>query len=257
MYIPGGVFRMGDKDATDGMGGPEEVPAHDVEVDGFLMDQYEVSNEQYAQCVASGKCAAPHYEDGSCYRYTTKGWEKGTVEADFRGDTKPVVCVNWEEARAYCEYMRKRLPTEAEWEKAAAGPEGYTWSFGNSPFDGTKANYCDANCDLAWRDSQEANDGYATTAPVSTYLPNGYGLYAMSGNVAEWMADWYDKEFYKKPEALLKNPENHEQGSGLRVVRGGAWFDVAANLRVASRVRNEPAFRIVVMGFRCVVPLPQ
>ena len=185
-----------------------------------------------------------------------KGWEKVKVEDDFREATKPVVCVAWEEARAYCEYMRKRLPTEAEWEKAAAGPEGYTWSFGNPPFDGTKANYCDDNCDLPWSKS-EGNDGYATTAPVGTYPPNGYGLYDMSGNVSEWVADWYDKEFYKKPEALLKNPENREQGSGLRVVRGGAWNGDAAHLRVTIRDGYGPAGRHVVVGFRCVAPLPQ
>ena len=263
VYIPGGVFRMGDKDATDGMGGPEEVPAHDIEVDGFMIDQYEVSNEQYAQCVASGSCAAPHYEDGNCYsRYGNKGWEKAKVEDDFREATKPVVCVGWEEARAYCEYMRKRLPTEAEWEKAAAGPEGYTWSFGNPPFDGREANYCDDNCDLPWGRS-EGNDGYATTAPVGSYSPNGYSLYGMSGNVWEWVADWYDKEFYQKPEALFKNPENREKHrappevSGLRVVRGGAWHSLAAYLRITNRDGSGPAYRGVDVGFRCVAPLPQ
>jgi formylglycine-generating enzyme required for sulfatase activity len=262
VYIPGGVFRMGDKDATDGMGGPEEVPAHDVEVDGFVMDQYEVSNEQYAQCVAHGKCAAPHYGDGTCIRFmfTTKGWEKFPVEDDFREATKPVVCVAWEEARAYCEYRQKRLPTEAEWEKAAAGPEGYTWSFGNPPFDGTKANYCDDNCDLPWTSAEGGlpspygNDGHATTAPVGTYPANGYGLYDMSGNVAEWVADWYDKEFYQKPEALRKNPENREQSSGLRVMRGRSWADVPPSLRVSDRGRNDPASRAVSVGFRCVAP---
>ena len=262
-YIPGGVFRMGDKDAKDGMGGPEEVPAHDVEVDGFAMDQYEVSNAQYAQCVAAGKCAEPHYEDGTCLRFTTKGWERVTVENDFREAAKPVVCVTWEEARAYCEYRHKRLPTEAEWEKAAAGPEGYTWSFGNPPFDGTKANYCDENCDLPWTSSEGSlpslygNDGYATTAPVRTYPANGYDLYDMSGNVAEWVADWYDEQFYQKPEALRKNPENREQGSGLRVLRGRSWADVPASLRVSDRGRNDPASRGVGIGFRCVVPHPQ
>ena len=79
----------------------------------------------------------------------------------------------------------------------------------------------------------------------------------MSGNVSEWVADWYDKEFYKKPEALLKNPENREQGSGLRVVRGGAWDVDAADLRVTNRVGCGPADRVVDVGFRCVAPLPQ
>jgi formylglycine-generating enzyme required for sulfatase activity len=262
VYIPGGIFRMGDKDATDGMGGPEEVPAHNVEVDGFVMDQYEVSNKQYAQCVAHGQCAGLHYEDETCIQFTPKGWKKVRVGDDFREDTKPVVCVTWEEAKAYCEYRHKRLPTEAEWEKAAAGPEGYIWSFGNPPFDGTKANYCDDNCDLPWTSAEGGlpsllgNDEYATTAPVGTYPPNGYGLYDMSGNVAEWVADWYDKEFYQKPEALRRNPENRNPDSLLRVVRGQSWADVPSALRVAARGRNDPTGRSVSVGFRCVAPRP-
>jgi iron(II)-dependent oxidoreductase len=79
----------------------------------------------------------------------------------------------------------------------------------------------------------------------------------MSGNVSEWVADWYDKEFYKKPEALFKNPENREKGSGLRVMRGGAWFANAAFLRVTNRAGSGPADRNVLVGFRCVAPLPQ
>ena len=213
VYIPGGVFRMGDKDATDGMGGPEEVPAHDVEVDGFWMDQYEVSNEQFARCVASGKCTAPHYEDETCYtQYTPTGWQKGKAERSFQEKTNPVVCVDWDQAKAYCESLGKRLPTEAEWEKAARGPEGYNlWSFGNR-FDGKKANYCDKNCSDPWRDSV-TDDGYATTAPVGKFPANTYGLHDMNGNVYERVTDWYDEKFYDTPEARQKNPENHVQSS--------------------------------------------
>ena len=251
VYIPGGVFRMGDKDATDGMGLPEEVPAHDVEVDGFLMDQMKSAMNSMPSVWQLGNVQRRIMRTRLATAMGIRGGKRSRWNDDFREATKPVVCVAWGEARAYCESMRKRLPTEAEWEKAAAGPEGYTWSFGNPPFDGTKANYCDENCDLPWWRSED-NDGYATTAPVGVYPPNGYSLYDMSGNVTEWVADWYDKEFYKKLEALLKNPENREPGSGLRVVRGGAWYNLAANLRVANRDRNGPADRNVNVGFRCV-----
>jgi formylglycine-generating enzyme required for sulfatase activity/serine/threonine protein kinase len=250
-YIPGGAFRMGDKDLA---GKTDERPAHDVEVNGFFMDQYEVTNARYRQCVAAGKCTSPHYEDGSCITLTPKGWEPAPVERAFQEDATPVVCVDWHQASAYCAYAGKRLPTEAEWEKAAVGPEGYRWSFGNT-FERTKANYCDKHCDLPWKDHY-GDDGYTLTAPVGTYPPNSYGLYDMSGNVWEWVADWYGEQFYGKPEAGQKNPLNHDKTSGLRVVRGGVWHRDADSLRVAARFKFEPVFRKSNIGIRCAGNMP-
>ena len=221
-YIPGGVFRMGDKDDRDVMGGGNEQPHHDAYVDGFFMDQYEVTNAQYQQCVDAGVCARPHYDDGTCYhpiplpQGDRLNWDLGQVDPAFQEASKPVVCVDWEQAQAYCKFVRKRLPTEAEWEKAATGPEGYTWSCGNT-LDGARLNYCDKQCDFQWQDKQ-ADDGYRWTAPIGSYAEGGYGLYDMSGNVWEWVEDWYDGQFYSTPEAEKPNPVNTTKGKeGWRV----------------------------------------
>jgi formylglycine-generating enzyme required for sulfatase activity len=258
-FIPGGIFRMGTKGTKEGGASyADELPAHDVEVNGFFMDRHEVTNTQYRQCVAAGKCDAPHYDDGACTsRWTATGWVKGEVDSSFQEDAKPVVCIDWQQAKAYCEFRGQRLSTEAEWEKAAVGPEEYIWAFedGNQ-FDGTKANYCDKNCRLAGRDVQ-SDDGYETTAPVGMYPANGYGLYDMSGNVWEWVADWYDKNFYTKPESRQKNPENHEEGEGRRVVRGGAWSSIAVNLRAATRNGYVPASWDAALGIRCAASPPR
>jgi formylglycine-generating enzyme required for sulfatase activity len=231
-YIPAGTFRMGDKDVKDGMGLPNEVPPHNAKVGAFFLDRYEVNNDQYGKCVTAGKCSKPHYEDGTCWLYTETGWKQGQVDPAFREDKNPVVCVSWEEAQAYCEFLKKKLPTEAQWEKAAAGPEGYRWSFGNG-FDGSKVNYCDQNCDFAWRDVNE-NDKFRFTAPVGTYSANSYGLFDMSGNVYEWVEDFYDGKFYGKPEASQPDPVNRIEGK-YRVVRGGSWGDVGSVVRASDR----------------------
>lgn len=244
-FIPGGVFQMGFKVE----GSADEKPAHAVDVDGFVLDQYEVTNAQYQQCVAAGQCTAPSYEDGQCYSdITPGGFRQGKVDRAYHEDAKPVVCVDWQQAQAYCAFRGKRLPTEAEWEKAAAGPERSTWAFGDQ-FDGTKVNFCDKNCPFAT--ASQADDGYATTAPVGTYPANGYGLYDMSGNVWEWVADWYDAQFYATPASRQKNPENRAEGAVLRVVRGGAWHGGAVFLRAAIRGWSAPAAGGVTLGVRC------
>ncbi len=254
-YIPAGVFRMGDKDDEDAKGSPDELPDHDVYVSGFYIDRHEVTNEAYQRCVKDKKCKAPHYDDGSCFRVVEKDqkweWEQGKVDQHYQESKKPVVCVEWQQAKTYCEAQEKRLPTEAEWEKAAAGPEGYKWSFGNE-FDGTQANFCDARCVLRWRDAK-VNDGQAFTAPVGTYPKNGYGLYDMSGNVWEWVEDGYDEKFYATEAAKEPSPVG-KSADGRRVVRGGSWLNDAEYLRAANRGWDPPEGRGDNLGFRCVRP---
>ncbi len=255
VYIPAGVFRMGDKDDKDGMGSGNEQPAHDVYISGFYIDRHEITNAAYQRCVAAGDCQVPHYDDGSCFRVVEEGqkwdWKPGKVDQHYQASEKPVVCVDWQQAKTYCEAQQKRLPTEAEWEKAAAGPEGYKWSFGNE-FDGTKANFCDEGCLWGWRDAK-VNDGHRFTAPVGTYPENGYGLYDMSGNVWEWVEDGYDEKFYGTEAATQPNPVG-KSDDGRRVLRGGSWNGGTEFLRVAYRGWVAPEDRGDVLGFRCVRP---
>jgi formylglycine-generating enzyme required for sulfatase activity len=230
-YVPGGTFRMGDKDDRDAMGKADELPHHDVEVTGFFLDTHEITNAQYHQCVRAGVCTAPHYADGTCVAAP-----QVQVDEAFQEEHKPVVCVDWQQASDFCAYAKKRLPTEAEWEKAAAGPEGYKWSFGNT-FGDSKANNTD--------------NRLGGTTPVGVYPANGYGLYDMSGNVWEWVEDRYDATFYGTSEARRKNPLSQEHRNNARVKRGGSWYLPAEGVRSARRDFDWPDGRDTQTGFRC------
>lgn len=232
-YIPAGRFRMGDKDLLDVKGLENERPSHDVEVAGFYMDTHEVINAQYQQCVREGGCTPPQHR--SCY----DPYERQVGES-FVKETQPVVCVDWQQAKTFCESKDKRLPTEAEWEKAAAGPEGYLWPFGNA-FDGTKAN--------------TTENGRDHSAPVGTYDANKYKLYDMSGNVSEWVEDSYDKAFYAKPEASHPNPLSQSDGKGGRVQRSGSWWHGIEGVRTTRRHWARPHDVSTLVGFRCAKPL--
>lgn len=232
VYIPAGRFRMGDKDLWDVKGLANERPPHDVEVSGFYMDAYEVTNTQYQACVHAGACTPPR---GACYDPLGRD-----IDGIFQASTQPVVCIDWQQAKTFCAYANKRLPTEAEWEKAAAGPAGALWSFGNT-FDATKAN--------------TMQSGRGTSAPVGTYPANGYGLYDMSGNVSEWVEDRYDEAFYAKPEASHPNAVSQTDGHGPRVQRGGAWWHGIEGVRTTRRHWDAPDEVSTLVGFRCVKSL--
>jgi len=169
VYVPAGEFIMGSDE-----GDSDEQPVHTVYLDAFYIDKYEVTNAQYRRCVEAGAYSLPHSTD----RYTDPNY------AEY-----PVVYVDWYQAEAYCRWAGKRLPTEAEWEKAARGTEGRIWPWGNA-FDGSKVNSCDKNCPYDYNDAS-VDDGYADTAPVGSY-PAGAspcGALDMAGNVWEWVAD--------------------------------------------------------------------
>lgn len=246
--IPAGAFSMGDKN-PDGEGDPDSnAPVHDVFLDAFQIDITEVSNKDFGKFIV-----AKGYE-------TTSLWieEHGTNSAGseflagmgarqpqhwnnkkYNQDKHPVVGVSWFEARAYCRWIGKELPTETQWEKAARGPEGYEWSFGNV-WDGTKAN------------SDSKKDGYEETAPVKHYQPNSYGLYNMSGNVWEWVQDAYQADFYTSSKGQEANPVNNPAEVEYRVLRGGSWGnDNAQYLRSSNRFRNNPYDWNYFIGFRC------
>jgi serine/threonine-protein kinase len=227
VYVPAGEFLMGSDEGFD-----NEKPQHTVYLDAFWIDRTEVTNAQYRPCVEGGACPEPE-----CWG-----------DDRFNGPDHPVVCVSREYAAAYCQWAGGRLPTEAEWEKAARGTDGRIYPWGDA-FDGTRLNYCDANCEYEHRDTG-FDDRYAWTAPVGSY-PTGaspYGALDMAGNVQEWVADWYADDYYgRSPE---RNPKGPDAG-GYWVFRGGSWDDDSARARCAYRNGGIQDGWSHNNGFRC------
>ena len=229
VYVPAGEFLMGSTDAEI-EASDDEQPQHKVYLDAFWIDRTEVTKAQYQQCVEARKCAAP-----GC---------SGTGQGDH-----PVVCVSWNNASNYCAWVERRLPTEAEWEKAARGMDGRRYPWGNEAVAGNLLNFCDRNCGYTWKDTA-VDDGYAETAPVGSY-PAGASVYDaldMAGNVWEWVADWYDEKYYASSPA--QNPIGPESGQ-IHVMRGGSWGYNQRVVRAAYRNRGVPVFGFDVVGFRC------
>lgn len=235
VLIPAGEFQMGSND-----GEFDEKPVHTVYVDAFYMDAYEVTNAQYKEFVDAnpqwGKDHIPsRYHDGNYLKHWTG--------SSYGRSNHPVVYVSWYGAMAYAEWAGKRLPTEAEWERAARGGLlGKKYPWGNL-LDSSKANY----------------RGGGTTG-VGTYPPNKYGLYDIVGNVWEWCLDAYDGDFYKS--SPRRNPlagkvdiaqvtRYFADAKAPRVLRGGAWNNSRSALRIADRRRFNPAFTDNSSGFRC------
>lgn len=243
VYVPAGEFLMGfsesDAEAIRAISPAAEFsvegekPQHKVFLDAFYIDKHEVTNARYRQCVKAGVCNAP--SDAIYYG-----------NADYA--QHPVVYVSWYDAEAYCQWAGKRLPTEAEWEKAARGDEERTWPWGNT-FDGNKVNFCDKNCPEWWK-HVSVDDRYAHTAPVGSY-PEGaspYGALDMAGNVWEWVADWYGPDYYNQ--SPYRNPPGPDSGSE-KVVRGGSWLNGFIDIRARYRYKSAPTFQGKDFGFRC------
>ncbi len=235
--IPGGTFQMG---RADGKPGYDNVPVHTVKIDSFYMDKFEVTVGQFKQ-----------FLDDTGYGFDWSLWEKYHVSPS---NNHPIVGVNWFEAEKFAKWVGKRLPTEAEWEYAARGGlEGMRYPWGNSI---TKDN---ANFHKYWKDDDEFANSTTkgkdiwkySTAPVGSFAPNGYGLYDMAGNAAEWCNDWYKEDYYAK--SPMNNPKGPEMGS-TKVTRGGHWYSWHKGLRVYNRGDNPPDVRWWqdVQGFRCV-----
>jgi len=249
VHVPGGTFQMG-SDEADPDADEDEFPQHSVTLDGFWIDQTEVTNAQFAAFLndqgnqTEGGLTWLDQEDEDCLIEQSGG--------EFRpksgyGD-HPVTQVSWHGAKAYCEWVGARLPTEAEWEYAARGPEGRAFPWGDG-FDGTRLNYCDANCLGHWAD-KAVDDGYADAAPVGSY-PGGAswcGALDMAGNVWELVADWYGGY----PSEAQTNPVGPTAGDS-KVVRGGGHNSGQRWVRAAYRTGNfRLHYRGSLLGFRCV-----
>jgi formylglycine-generating enzyme required for sulfatase activity len=214
IFIPAGEFTVGSPNRA---GDADEHPAHKVLLDGFWIGKTEVTFEQYDRfCAETGR-------------------EKSEDEEWGRGK-RPAIYVSWNDAREYCAWLAKktglkfRLPSEAEWEKAAR--DFYPW--GNIPPSATLVNF---------------NKDNMQTSPVGSY-PQGaspYGVLDMAGNVWEWMADWYDPDFYRN--SPFNNPLGPETGSA-RVVRGGSWANNKELIRAANRSHEDPVSKLNILGFR-------
>ena len=230
VYVPAGEFIMGSTRYDD------EKPVHTVYLDAFWVDKTEVTNAMYQECVAAGACQ-PNEDYG----------------ADFNDPNQPVVGVDWNDAKAYCQWAGKRLPTEAEWEKAARGTDGrtYPWGDGWDVRTTKRLNFADKNTDFDWSD-KEADDGYEYTAPVGSYSDGAspYGALDMAGNVWEWVADWYDADYYANSPS--RNPAGSDSGDS-RVLRGGSWNLSQYVVRSAFRNGSSPDLRYYNVGFRCAL----
>ncbi|MBI9043582.1 MAG: formylglycine-generating enzyme family protein [Anaerolineaceae bacterium] len=218
LAVPAGEFEMG----SNG-GGSDEKPIHTVYLDAYWMDQTEVTNAMYEKCVEAGKCEKPRGSDYENSSYSNH----------------PVVYVDWQSAQDYCEWAGRRLPTEAEWERAARGTDGRTYPWGEG-IDSSLANY-----------GQNVND----TTKVGSY-PQGaspYGALDMAGNVWEWVLDWYDSDYYSNSPA--ENPQGPSTGE-YRVLRGGSWGYYGMLPRSAHRLRHDPSNDVSGLGFRCALSNP-
>lgn len=234
------------------------LPRHTVYLNGFWIDRTEVTNAQFARFIQATRYRTDAATNGGAWVQTGPDaeqlsgvtWRQPDGPAGDYTDrlSHPVVNVSWNDAVAYCEWVGARLPSEAEWEKAARGRDGRIWPWGNR-FTGRRANYCDVNCPLKWRD-ESADDAYARTAPVGTYRlgASPYGVLDMAGNVAEWVADRFDANYYTA--SPTANPTGPDAGDA-RVVRGGSWGDGPAFLHAALRTAAGPDYARDVIGFRC------
>ncbi|ODT44625.1 MAG: hypothetical protein ABS70_05065 [Nitrospira sp. SCN 59-13] len=223
--IPGGPFVMGTQSPK---GRADEWPQRTVQVDAFAIDEVEVTNERYMTFVTTTGHRSPPNPYGTGVLVSAKGIEQ-----------LPVVQVTWYDAKAYCAWAKKRLPTEAEWEKAARGTDGRTFPWGEDAPTVKRANY-----DREWADDK--------TLHAVGSLPGGdspYGIKDMAGNAREWVQDWYDPDYYAN--APTKNPQGPDKGI-VRVIRGGSWHSPHSDITATARGRGGFALQTHGTGFRCV-----
>jgi len=295
VYVPAGQFAMGMSDAQvdqvlqlcnevndDCMraGFEDEQPAHTVALEAFWIDQTEVTNKQFVAFLNEqgnqseevnaqfAEWLMDHNSYSSIYNqvegqvYWLEPGQYGLMKQvgdEFQPTSDyadyPVIEVSWYGAAAYCDWIGGRLPTEAEWEYAARGPDNLLYPWGDT-FDGSRLNYRDASFVFqAFGRDPTYDDGYAQWAPVGTY-PDGaswVGTLDMAGNVWEWVNDWYDDDYYAR--SPVENPQGPATAGpyNLRVRRGGSWYDSAWGITTYRRGEPPSSLRIHWVGFRCAV----
>ena len=223
--ISAGEFLMG---SPEGQGRADEYPQRAVYLDAFGIDQVEVTNERYMAFVKS-----------TGHRTPPNSYGTGPLTLLTGIEHLPVVQTTWYDAKAYCTWAKKRLPTEAEWEKAARGTDGRVYPWGNDPPTARHANF-----DREW-------DEERTLHAVGS-LPDGdspYGVKDMAGNAREWVADWYDADYYK--DAPPRNPLGPDKKGVVRSIRGGSWHSPVSDLTTTARGRGGFALQTHGTGFRC------
>lgn len=231
VLIPAGSFPMGvPYEARDG--GMDERPTHEVELDAFYIDLYEVTNGRYLEFIRSTGHRVPKHPSDP----RKDLWQDGLMPESIA--TLPVINVDWFDAAAYCAWAGKRLPSEAEWEKAAKGPNDWRFPWGNVEPTNKHLNF-----NQTWKGEQ-------TLVPVGIYEKgkSPYGVYDMAGNVWEWVADWYDPGYYAI--SPRNNPRGPDTGTH-RVLRSSGWEAETPMVRIFTRVKSDPLSRNHSTGFRC------
>ena len=227
VLVPAGDFWMG---LPEGVGLDDEQPRHKVYLDAYYVDKFEVTTERYARFLELTGWPTP------------LNWNMVKFQDHA---TRPVVGVNWGDADAYCRINGRRLPTEAEWEKAARGTNERKFPWGDTKPHPTLALF-----------GQGARFSYDVLKPVGSY-PSGvgpYGAFDLAGNVAEWVQDWYEGEYYR--DAPQQNPPG-PMGGQYKIARGGSWSDLPVYLLSASRTSKLPSWtRNAFIGFRCAQSAP-
>jgi formylglycine-generating enzyme required for sulfatase activity len=227
VLVPAGEFEMGD-------GRDSDNPIHKLYLDDYYIGVYAVTNKQYEQFVKETGHRPPDHSDRSVTPPIWKGKSYPQEYADH-----PVVCVSWDDATEYCKWAGLWLPTEAQWEKAARGPKGYIYPWGN--------DWDKYNC----RNYESSVGG---TCRVNDYPlgVSGYGAYNMSGNVWEWCRDFYSADYYKSIDSY-RDPIGPLRGAS-RVLRGGSWLSYGPDCRSAHRFRDGPGYRHGRYGLRACLP---
>jgi sulfatase modifying factor 1 len=278
VLLPGGEFMMGTDD-QEGFQSDGEGPVRAVTINPFYIDPYAVTNAQFAEFVrstgyiteaqsfgwsfvfhlfVSAETAAKvqHVVQQTPWWWNVEGADWAHPEGPDSSIEErldhPAIHISWNDAVAYCQWVGKRLPTEAEWEYAARGglvQKRYPWGDLLKPGSEHLCNIWQGK----FPDKNNCSDGYAGTAPVHAYQPNGYGLYNVSGNVWEWCEDWFSPDWHMNAKAPRTNPKGPQQGT-RRVMRGGSYLchkSYCNRYRVAARSSNTPDSSSGNMGFRC------